>query len=62
MPAGGTRERAEPMEGGRGPGDRATGGGVTPPNSPEPKNAIHGIDSDCNTKAVSLSRFYAVDK
>lgn len=23
---------------------------------------VHGIDSDCNTKAVSLNRFYAVDK
>ena len=22
---------------------------------------IHGIDSDCNTKAVGLNRFYAVD-
>lgn len=22
---------------------------------------VHGIDSDCNTKAVSLNRFYAVD-
>lgn len=62
MPAGDSRGCPKSPEGGGGPGDRAMGGGVTPPNSPEPKNAIHGIDSDCNTKAVSLNRFYAVDK
>lgn len=35
---------------------------MTSERTPKTKNAIHGIDSDSYTKAVSLNRFYAVDK